>query len=340
MTDVFPQSIIGHENITNFLKRSINNNRLAHAYLFVGQDGVGKIKVANLFIKSLFCNQSGSQPENYPCLSCEHCRQIENNIHPDIIKLAKDSQDKSIGIDQIRLMIERLSLKSFIAKYKVALIEGAECLSEEAANALLKTLEEPSGETVIILTTDSIFTLPPTIVSRCQLVKFYPIAREVLSEYVGKNFKIDKKIAESMVRLSLGLPGRLENWLHSSQQWEDYIAGVRKKLRSLELPVYENIIASQEPFRPVKVFNERLEILERELNDWVYIIRDLLLVKTGNSNLVTNYFIINSLEKIAYRFSVEKIRCIIDWLLNMKDNLRYNPNPNLTLENFYIEVNK
>ncbi|NBS41648.1 AAA family ATPase, partial [bacterium] len=148
--------IIGHERIVERLKRQAEQGRLAHAYLFIGQEGVGKTAVAMGLIGS------GSD-----------FQQVSRREDEKTGKLKV-----TISVDQIRELRDRLSLTSFSGETKAAFIEEADRLSDGAANALLKTLEEPRGDTVIILRAETLESVSQTIASRCQVLRFCPVPSE------------------------------------------------------------------------------------------------------------------------------------------------------------------
>src|SRR3989344_1191746 len=164
--------IVGHSHIVSYLQNSLNNLKLAHAYLFVGLDHVGKAAVAGYFINSLVCQNLEVEALAVPCGECQSCRQALSGNHPDVYWLARelnektDKLKKNISIEQVRQLQNKLSLRSFLNSYKIAVVSEAQTLSAEAANSLLKTLEEPSARTVLILLAENLARLPQTIVSR------------------------------------------------------------------------------------------------------------------------------------------------------------------------------
>lgn len=159
--------IIGQEHILNYLKKSIKNNRVSHAYLFEGSGYLDKKTMALWFVK---------------CLGCQD---------PDITEITVLENKEEIGIEQIRELRRYLSLSSHSSPYKIAIIDEAERMTSEAANALLKTLEEPRGNTVLILITSIPSALPDTIVSRCEEIKFRAGSLDKISKDFIKKEYID-----------------------------------------------------------------------------------------------------------------------------------------------------
>jgi DNA polymerase-3 subunit delta' len=157
------------------LKKSIEHGRIAHAYLFEGDAGTGKHEMSLWLAKRLFCTnvQSGQ-----PCNSCSNCLRIAQKEHPDVIQVEPDGQ--TIKVDQIRQLQEEFSKSGFESSLKIFILSQAEKMNTSAANSLLKFLEEPVGNFLAILETESVGRILPTIQSRCQLIHFSPLAKDKL----------------------------------------------------------------------------------------------------------------------------------------------------------------
>jgi DNA polymerase-3 subunit delta' len=168
-------SIVGHQRPIADLQHAIRADRVHHAWLFAGPAGVGKRLVARTFAKALLCVHNNADA----CDACTHCLRIEQDQHPDVSEILPDTSKTrpTIKIDQIREITRQVSFKPFEGRRRVILIDGAEAMTEEASNALLKTLEEPTGDTLFLLLTPQDRQLLPTIRSRCQLLRFGPLPR-------------------------------------------------------------------------------------------------------------------------------------------------------------------
>jgi DNA polymerase-3 subunit delta' len=206
-------AIVGHQKQWEFLKRSAQNGKLAQAYLFYGPSHIGKRRVAIEFAKYLNCQNNNLK--NRPCQVCQTCYQIEKKAYPDLIPIEPEDDKKSvITIAQIRDLKSRMSLHSLSEeKYKVAIIDQAHLLTHDAQSALLKQLEEPKGRSVIILITEYPENLLPTIISRCQKLRFWLISTPMIKEYLLKQTKIEKDRIEDLSLASLGKPGLVFNYL-------------------------------------------------------------------------------------------------------------------------------
>lgn len=161
--------IVGHKKQLQFLENAINRERMAHAYIFAGPDGVGKRAVAFKLAQALICEN------NKACNSCKQCSAFIAAANADFLEV---SDEAGIKIEQVRELIYKLSLKPYMARYKVAVIDNAENMNIESANALLKSLEEPKSHTVIVLITSAPDKLLKTISSRAQKINFGPVAYE------------------------------------------------------------------------------------------------------------------------------------------------------------------
>ncbi|MFB0527315.1 MAG: DNA polymerase III subunit delta' [bacterium] len=196
--------IVGQEVAVNILKKSIENKRSHHAYLFVGPDGVGKRTTAIAFAKGLNCRSSYSDG----CDLCDSCRKIENGTHPDVELIGPREGGLTISIEQIRNLQRRVSYKPLEGNWKVYIIDDAASATEEAANCLLKTLEEPPPQVILILITENIYRLLSTVRSRCQLILFRQIPRTLIEKILRDRYEVAPEEARSLAWLSSGSIGR------------------------------------------------------------------------------------------------------------------------------------
>lgn len=194
-----------NKRIFEYLRKSVKTDRLAHAYLFYGPEGSGKEQMAFEFIKMLYC----SDKEKLPCGVCKNCQDIAKNSYPDVLMLSLDEGETSIPIDKIKKMRQLLSLHSYYGGYKSVLIFHAHNLTLEAANAFLKTLEEPRGDTIFVLTAVSPELLLETISSRVQLVRFPSLSRKQMIKLIQENC-LEKRIQACFRMLQCPIHGRLK----------------------------------------------------------------------------------------------------------------------------------
>ena len=196
--------IRGQDSALSFLKASLKNNRLSHAYIFCGPEGSGKFLAALNFAKAIMCQNALSCE---PCDKCPSCKKIDAKSHPDLFVLRPEKEGGSVKIDDIRQLIKDIYLKPFEAKKKVYIIDEAQSMKHEAANALLKTLEEPPTDSTLILITDNLKSLFHTIVSRSQVVRFYPLKADVIKDILIKEHALEEYKAHVLSKLASGRLG-------------------------------------------------------------------------------------------------------------------------------------
>lgn len=328
-------NIIGHQKIIHFLEAAIVNNKLAQAYLFYGPAHLGKKVLTKKFIQILMCYYNEPNKSNIPCEECVHCQQIEKNIHADIFWLKKEPDKKDISIEQIRELQHSLSVYSLFKSYKIAVIEGAEFLNLASANALLKTLEEPSKRTVIILIADHLGKIPKTILSRTQKIKFLPLPTKEIYDYLV-NQNVDRDQARHLSNLSNGRPGRALIFLNNSEMWPAYLSQL-KVFFSLIMSSRVNKIKFAAKFLAGKEsLLEKINILMPTLNLWQLIIRDLILSKLNQNDKIINSLELNKIIKISQDYSLEKLINLQKYIELTKQQLRLNVNPQLALENLLL----
>lgn len=240
------EKIIGHVQAIAFLKEAHKRQRLAHAYVFVGPEGVGKALTAQAFAELLLCP---SAENAQPCGTCASCRKVQSRSHPDLQWVVPDGA--TIRIEAIRTACRNLHMRGFESSAKVLVIDSATSMNEESSNALLKTLEEPSPHTVIILVASTLASLLPTIASRCQRVVFGPLDPGTLFSVLTKTHKIgtdEARYLSGICQGSLGVALEyyasglfsrrdeiLDSLLGPSGSWEDLVTKERdEKTRRFE----------------------------------------------------------------------------------------------------------
>src|ERR1043166_1672565 len=202
--------IIGHQKQIETLRSALMNGRLHHAYLFAGPEGVGKRKIAFSFAKVIHCSET---PGDF-CNECANCARIDAGNHPDVRFLQPLAGKKEISIQQIRDIEKELNFRSFSGKRKVAVIDPATLMNLSAQNALLKTLEEPPQDSLLILIASNAGGLLPTLRSRCLRISFNPLEQESLARFLVSNKSRETdgaRLLAAMAMGSLGAALRLDN---------------------------------------------------------------------------------------------------------------------------------
>src|SRR5436190_725742 len=200
------QRVRGHDALVRAFQRVIRRGRLAHAYLFTGPQGVGKKLFATELAKTLLCEATESRLE--ACDVCPSCVQVEAGTHPDFLCVGRPEDALEFPIDVMRDLCQRFSLKSARGRGKVVVLDDADDLNRESANCFLKTLEEPPPRSVLVLIGSSPDRQLPTIVSRCQVIRFAPLQPEAVSELLQAQGMDDPALRERLARLSGGSVGR------------------------------------------------------------------------------------------------------------------------------------
>jgi DNA polymerase-3 subunit delta' len=188
-------------------EHAVRRNRLAHAYLFAGPAGVGKRLFAQELAKALLCEATPAGRLE-ACDRCPACLQVEAGTHPDCFQAGRPEERQELPIDTIRELCGRFALKSARGRGKVAILDDADDLNEEAANCFLKTLEEPPPRSVLILVGSSPERQLPTIVSRCQVVRFAPLPEALVAEVLRGQELPEPALIDRLARLSGGSPGQ------------------------------------------------------------------------------------------------------------------------------------
>jgi len=198
-------NIFGHDWAVNLLRAHASGGKLRHAYLFVGPEGVGRLTLALRFAQALNCSQP-SAPGEF-CGFCKDCRQIWARQYPDLSLVKPKEGHKDILIDQVRELQHTLALAPYAASYRIALLPDFQQVTEQAENALLKTLEEPPDKVVLLLTVNALESLLPTIVSRCEIIRLRPATLHEAQAYLESSHGLPREKAHLIAHLAGGRIG-------------------------------------------------------------------------------------------------------------------------------------
>lgn len=315
-------SFFGHERQWQLLKRSAELNKLSHAYLFSGKSQLGKKDMAREFSKLVNCKSESFGDR--PCHQCQSCREMEKGLHPDFlwIEAKKEAPGADGEIHSIRSLTNWLCLKPGLGKYRLAVIDQIQNFSLPAQSALLKTLEEPRGEAILILISDYPEFLSETIISRVQEIKFHCLSeKKIIELLVSKG--AETGLAKQISHLSLGKPLKALSLLNPNQmkQEEERITVFKKLLKG-------NLVFS---FKEIEKIAEEKEALFSRLETWLNILRIIFLERIG----VISEEVVDKEEQITLAnlknlmLALEKANYLF---------LRTNANKRLILENSILEL--
>jgi DNA polymerase-3 subunit delta' len=328
--------VIGQNGAVSLIQRSLERGSLAHAYLVTGPPHVGKMTLAINLAQALNCEATET-----PCGACPSCQKIEQGKHADVQIIGLTSGDDGarsraeISIDQIRQLQHSASLPPFEGRYKAFIIDGAELLSTEAANCFLKTLEEPVGRVVFVLLTTNSSLLPETVVSRCQRLELLPVAAGEAEAALISRWDIEPQKARLLARLSHGCFG----WALSAALNADLLTQYYERRHRL----LDIINSSQEArftyaAQLATQFSQERGLVQEVLALWLDFWRDLLLIKVGFSQAITNIDLEDTLIKWASGFSLAQVRAFISSIQAAREQLRQNANPRLVLEVLMLDM--
>jgi DNA polymerase III subunit delta' len=317
------QEIYGHEQPISILKKAITRDRIAHAFLFHGMEGIGKRTTASVFARALNCG--GEDP---PCDACASCRKAAHHNHPNIITVQTEGQ--FIKIAAVKELQARMIFRPGEGK-RVFIIEEADRMNAAAANALLKTLEEPSPGNILLLTTARSHALPMTILSRCQHLRFTPLPREEVARFLREKEGLDENAAEILAASSGGSIGRAVE-----MNREDYL--------TLRNGILDHL-AQDNPAELLKrlAFAGRFGTEREEILEALRILRSgyrdsLLLRETGEKERLMCRDRAGVIEAIAGRLSGRDLLYNIAAVEAAMSAIVQNANKSLTLEAMLIKL--
>lgn len=315
------EQVIGHEQIIDYLENAIKQEKTSHAYIFCGEAGSGKKLLANTFAKILQCEQK----RGASCGVCQSCMQADSGNHPDIVHL--NYEKASIGVDDIRTQINNdIAVKPYSSPYKIYIIEDAEKMTEQAQNALLKTIEEPPAYGILLLLSNNLNKLLPTILSRCVALQLKSIHPKLIKSYLMKNVNVPDYLAELSANFSQGNVGRAIRYASS----DDFI---KMKEEVLHLLKYIDDMEIYEIMESIKLMAKHKLNITDYIDLMILWYRDVLMFKvTTNPNVLLFTEEISYIAKQATNRDYEGIENIIEAMEKAKIRLNANVNFDTAIE--------
>jgi DNA polymerase-3 subunit delta' len=331
--------IIGQELAVQLLRNSLKHGRVSHAYLFIGPHGVGKKLAAINLAKALNCEETAE----VPCNRCISCKKIDASIHPDVKYIYPTGTSLSITIDNIRELRTQISFKTYEGKKKIYIIAEAENMTIQAANCLLKTLEEPPENSVLILTAADAHLLLRTIVSRCQRVLFNRIELHRIESFLVEHHGADRSLAHFAANLSQGSLGEALKLKDDTQ-----IPLIKAKLMDVL-----NRLKNEDAFTLVGEFNNEVfnndkpgrdaaeyrNKLHMSLDMLTTCFRDIAVLKQAGEQVpLINLDIEGELKQVENKFSLSQIDGFLNTVTDMKTYIKNNVSPQLILERLFLDM--
>jgi len=321
--------LLGHAKAKSLLQEAAANNKIGHAYLFRGPDGVGKKTAAQMFAAYLNCQNPG---EGDACCRCASCRKYISGNHPDLIHIAPDGA--AIKIGQVRELKHQLSFPPLEADVRVVILEDIHTMRREAANSLLKTLEEPAPDNLFILTADQTGEILPTIISRCQIIPFGALDHEDMAGVLMREKGIKKTEALTLASVAEGSLGRA-------------ILLLEQDLLAFRQEVVERLLLLQngqpETISQVFLISERAAALKENIQEFLALLRlwyrDLILVAAGApESSAVNKDLASSLSMAIKRWSLAQIYEKLHRLDLAEKQLLRNCSRSLVLETLFFDL--
>jgi DNA polymerase-3 subunit delta' len=320
------KEIVGQDHIVNFLLSSFKADRLSGAYVFVGKEGTGRAKLAKEFAKLVNCQDAKDEP----CDICESCRKIDSEQHPDIHWFRPEKN--SITIDQVRELEKYVYLKPYEAEKKFFIICDAQRLEEESSNALLKTLEEPTKNSVIILLVNDLSALLPTISSRCQKVIFNALDEKAIKDILIQKYKIPLLQAHFISYLAEGSPGRA---MEFKDLREDLFEKRSHILNSVYFKKFSLLRMEEFSVKDGTQMRKGVSLLLDILLSWF---RDLLVVRTGLDLPLINMDKKEDLVKLNAQYTPEELARNIAIVANTRSLVNANINVKIALSKMRADL--
>ena len=321
--------LVGHQWAVALLKVQMVNGKVRQAYLFTGPDGAGRRTLALRLAQALNCTRPPASGEF--CGECRNCRGFATMQHADLLILERQEGDREIKVAALRELTRSISRTPLEAKIQVALLLDFHEASEEAANAMLKTLEEPNPSVLICITAPDADSLPATVVSRCELIRLRPLAIAALASELEGRLHIDQPHATLLASLSEGLPGGAIRMQSNPKELEQ---------RSRWLDDGEDLLKADrvQRFEFAEKAGKDRDTLNAQLRTWLSFWRDVLLRAGGSNGAISNLDRAERIDRLAAQLPFSAIHRFVTCLERTLDQLVTNVNARLAMEVLLLEL--
>ena len=318
--------IAGQNEIKQFLINSITDNSVSHCYIFEGPKNMGKYDLALVFAQSLFCK---SFTEN-PCNECDDCIKMNSMNHPDLHIIS--NEEKTIKREDIDDFIESINKKPYESNKKIYIINNCHNMTPQAANTFLKTLEEPPKDTIIMLLTNNINLLLPTIISRCQVIRFKYINKNEIVKALVEKYDIDEEKASIIAYYSKGI---LNKAVNIAIEKDDLL-----NIRSEIIKIFDKIIKSDSYviFKYENYFEEQKDNIDIIIEIMMIWIRDIAFIKNNVESLVINKDFADLAKIHADILQTGDVDELIQYLEYISENIKNNVNYKLAVDKMVFKI--
>jgi DNA polymerase-3 subunit delta' len=328
-------NIVGHEHSIDILRRTLLAQQVRHAYLFAGPQRIGKTLLAQRFAQTLLCtgNADPRVAPTDPCNTCLACRKVLHGNHPDVHILKKPADKQFILIDQVRELQNTSSRRTMEGRRNIFIIENAHEMNLQAANCLLKTLEEPEQDVIVLLTVPDAGLLLPTILSRVQIVPMQLLTTTQIKQALAQQWAVENDEADLIASLAAGRMG----WAVQAAKDDEMLADRAAQLALLaKLPTMNKI----ERFDIAQKVSSDSEKARELLELWLLWWRDMILVANNCLDLTVNVDMRSTLEKQAAQLGSATSEHMVRAILQTIESIEQNVNIRVALEVLMLDVPK
>ena len=326
-------NIVGHDHAINTLRRALVAQRVRHAYLFTGPEHIGKALLAQRFAQTLLCTGGGdahNAPQN-PCNTCLSCRKIMHGNHPDVHYISRSTDKQFILIEQVRALQADAARKTLEGRRNIFIIQGMHEMNVQAANCLLKTLEEPEPDVVLLLTAPDPGVLLPTILSRVQQVPMQLLTTKQIKTALEDRWHVEPGEANLIAALAAGRMG----WSVQAVEDEDMLAERQAQLEMLAKLSTAGKVQRFDVAQRLSADSDRLHAI---LELWLLWWRDIVLAANNCLDLIVNVDMQGVIQKQAAKVGAAESQRMVRAILGTMEALDQNVNARVALEVLMLDL--